>query len=98
MEGRTEQTQEILFRIGDWETGEKGITENLEGTGTTSKELCWGGMKMVRLKKYLDDVRTFLPGTDPDKVDEILREIESHLLERAGENTAKSTTPRSLYP
>ncbi len=38
---------------------------------------------MVRLKKYLDDVRTFLPGTDPDKVDEILKEIESHLLERA---------------
>ena len=40
-------------------------------------------MKMVRLKKHLDDVRTFLPGTDPDKVDEILKEIESYLLERA---------------
>ncbi|NLT46316.1 MAG: hypothetical protein GXX80_12520 [Thermotogaceae bacterium] len=40
-------------------------------------------MKMERLKKYLDDVRTFLPGTNPKKVDEILREIESHVLERA---------------
>ena len=38
---------------------------------------------MERLKKYLDDVRTFLPGTNPKKVDEILREIESHVLERA---------------
>ncbi|KUK84685.1 MAG: Uncharacterized protein XE02_1615, partial [Mesotoga infera] len=25
---------------------------------------------MERMKKYLDDVRTFLPGTNPKKVDE----------------------------
>jgi hypothetical protein len=40
-------------------------------------------MKMERLKKYLDNIRTFLPGRQPEKVDEILREIESHILEKA---------------
>ncbi|WP_367363035.1 hypothetical protein [Mesotoga sp.] len=42
---------------------------------------------MERMKKYLDDVRTFLPGTNPKKVDEILREIESHVLEKQREGT-----------
>jgi hypothetical protein len=38
---------------------------------------------MRKLESYLENIRTFLPGKEPEKVEEILREIESHILERA---------------
>lgn len=51
---------------------------------------------MDRLEKYLEDIRTFLPGREPEKVDEILLEIKSHILERVERKYAHSDSGLEL--